>query len=190
MSYRLRRSIRNLRPELIRELFYEHKLDIIPVIESRIPVELSLLDEKNISRISEVKKTSLNTLKERLGNGDKCFVTEESGRLASYHWVQSRGEHYVQQTGKLEKIMKGEAVIYHVRVHNDFKGHRINSHVYSKILEYCKDRGYSRVWIYTNRNNISNRKGLENLGFKPFKQTLSVKFKSNYYLLGSKHFKL
>ena len=186
MRYRIKRLIRNLRPELIRELFYQHELKTIPKVESKIPVEVSLLNEQNISRIAEVKKMSIATLKQRLDNGDKCFVTEKSGRLLSYHWMQSSGKHYVQQTGKWEEVNRGDAVIYHVRVHKDFRGNRINGFVYSEMLQYCQDHKYNRVWIYTNKMNASNRKGLVDLGFKVYKQTLSLKFNNHYYLLSTK----
>lgn len=186
MSYRIKRIIRNLRPELISEVFYEHDLTKFPKVEVKIPLSTKILDKNNISRINEVKKLSLDCMKRRLENGDMCFVTENLGRLMSYHWVQFRGNHYVQQTGKLVRLLPREAVIYHVRVKEDYRGNRINGFVNLEILEYCKNSGYNRVWIYTNKKNVSNRKGLENLGFKAYKVTLSLKFYNRFYLLGSK----
>lgn len=183
MFYRFKRFIRGIQPELVWEMFYEHDLKTLPTVKPKLAVELGLLDEQTVNRIMEVKKLNIDLLKQRLSNGDLCFVTEVSNRLVSYHWVQSKGEHYVQQTAEWEKMTKGEAVIYHVRVHKDFRGNRINGYVYSEILKHCKSEGLNRVWIYTNKQNISNRKGLEVLGFKGYKQTLSLKFKSRYYLL-------
>ncbi|MEO8933553.1 MAG: GNAT family N-acetyltransferase, partial [Xanthomarina sp.] len=183
MRYRIKRFTRSLQPELIRELFYEHDLKTLPKIESKLPVVLKTLDKNNISRINDVKKLPLGTLKTRLDNGDICFVTEKSGCLLSYHWVQTQGKHYVQQTAKWEQLENGDAVIYHVRVHTDFRGNRINGFVYSEILQHCKDHGFKRVWIYTNKNNVSNRKGLEELGFIEYKETLSLKLNRRYFLL-------
>lgn len=186
MRYRIKRFVRSIQPELVWEIFYQHDLQVIPMIESKISVKIKILDDNNISRITEVKKLSQETLKNRLNNGDICFVTENSGRLLSYHWLQTKGKHYVQQTGKWELLESGNAVIYHVRVHSDYKGNRINGFVYSEILRNCKINAFKRVWIYTNKKNISNRKGLEGLGFIAYKQTLSLKFNNHYYLLSSK----
>lgn len=188
MSYKVKRIIRKIRPEFVSELFYEHDLKNIPNKQPNIQVALQLLNNKNVSRIREVRKMSLNRLKNRLANGDQCFVTEIDGRLASYHWIQVKGNHYVQQTGKWEKVEEGDAVIYHVLVHPDFRGNRINGYVYSEILKYCKAQGLKRVWIYTNKKNRSNRKGLEQLGFKKYKQTLSLKINNKYYQLKEKLF--
>lgn len=183
MFYRIKRFIRRLRPEIVQELFYEHQLDVIAEVKPKLTVELLLLQEEDIFRVSEVRKMSVELLKKRLKNGDKCFVTEKDGRLLSYHWLQTKGKHYVQQTDKWELIDPRSAVVYHVRVHKDFRGNRINRYVYSEILKYCKEEGMNRVWIYTNKKNISNRKGLESLGFNIFKQSTSLKFKNKYYLM-------
>lgn len=167
-------------------MFYEDNLNNLPYITSKIDVKIRLLDISDIDRITEVKKMSIKILEERLRNGDKCFVTENGARLLSYHRLQSKGSHFIQQTGKFEKLTKKEAVIYHVRVHKDFRGNKMNVFVYLEILRYGKNSKMNRLWIYTNKENIANRKGLEKLGFEEYKNTLSLKFYNRHYLLSSK----
>jgi GNAT superfamily N-acetyltransferase len=187
MLYRVKRFIRHLRPKIVREVFYEHDLQNFTCVKPKIDLDLKILDEKNIQRINDIKKMSVSILKKRLTNGDKCFVTENKSKLLSYHWLQTKGCHFIQQTGEYVKVNTNEAVIYHVRVDEGHRGNKINGYVYSEILKYCKSNKISRLWIYTNKRNIANRKGLEKLGFKEYKNTLSLKFYGKHYLLNSKH---
>lgn len=187
MFYRFKRSIRHLQPEIIKELFYKHNLDNIPNLCPKIGVNFFLLDDENIYRISEVKKLSIKVMKKRLKRGDLCFVTEYNHKLVSYHWLQIKGLHKVQQTNINHPMTGKDAVIYHVRVHRDFQGQSINSYVYSEMLKHSRKKGLKSVWIYTNKNNIANRKGLEKLGFSIYKKTVSLKFRNRFYLLNSKN---
>ena len=186
MSYRLKRFVRGFRMRFLREIFYEHNLESIPRYKSKIAMSIKIIDKDDILRINEVRNFSLRTLEKRLVNGDKCFVTEKESRFMSFHWLQTKGKHYVQPIGEWVEINDGEAVIYHVHVHNDFRGNRINGFVYSEILKYCKVNKINRVWIYTDKKNINNRKGLESLGFKIYKESLSLLFNNRYHQLNVK----
>lgn len=182
---RLKRIKRRFRLRFLREVFYGHSLEVIPKIEPKIQVAIKILNYSNIPEINQVKRFSDERLKMRLDRGDICFVAEKSGQVLSYHWLQIEGKHYVQPTGKRVEIKAGEAVIFDVHVHKDYRGNRLNGHVYSKILQYCKNNTFKHVWIYTDKKNVANRKGLEKGGFKLYKQTLSLFFNNRYHLLGS-----
>ena len=185
----MKNSIReNLRIKLNTCLFYEHHLETLVKEESKIPVALKILDRNNILDPILQGRFSIETLKKRLENGDKCFVTEKSGHLSSFHWLQTKGKHYIGPTGDWKDIQPGTAVIYHVFVEEEFRGNRINGMVYSEILAYCKEHEIDQVWIYTDSKNSANRKGLERLGFKIYKQTFSLKFRHRYIFRKSKLF--
>ncbi|MDW5290744.1 GNAT family N-acetyltransferase [Formosa sp. PL04] len=179
----------NFRIKLNTCLFYEHPLDTWVKEESKIPVSLRILDINNISDPILEKRFSIETLKKRLENGDKCFLTEKSGRLSSFHWLQTNGKHYIGPTGEWKDIQPGTAVIYHVFVEEKFRGNKINGMVYSEILGYCKDNDIDQVWIYTDSKNSANRKGLEKLGFKIYKQTCSLKFRHRYIFANQNYFR-
>jgi len=186
MSYRLKRFIRGLRFGLLREVFFEHDLKNIPNIEPRLPVAMKVLGESEISRIREVAEFSDQVFNKRMKREDTCFVSEKSERLLSFHWLQTKGNHFVKPTGQWEKIKEGEAVIYHVFVHKDFRGNKLNGHAYSHILRHCRDLKIKRVWIYTHKSNIANIKGLKAINFKMYRETLSLRFNNRYYLLRAK----
>jgi hypothetical protein len=188
MFYRFRRSLRALLPKLNRELFYVHYLKEIPAIESKIPIRIELLKKEYIHKINAVKKFDLQRLYLRLERGDLCYaaVTIEHDKIVSYHWVQEKGLHFIQQADRFELIKKNEACIYHVRVSDDFKGNRINGAVYAEILRKSKVKGINKVWVYTNINNFSNRKGLEALGFEIDYKIYSLFFNNKYYQIYKK----
>lgn len=189
MFYRFKRILRHLRPQIVHELFLEHNLGDLETIKPKLPVRIVPLAKNNIECINQVRKNNLKLLKERLNRGDLCLTTEYSGKTVSYHWVQFKGEHLVQQTNELMVLKEKEAVIYHVRVHPDLRGNRINGFVYGEILKKCKNMGLNRVWIYTNCNNKPNLKSLIKLGFKSYRKTMSLKVNTKYYLLKNKFFK-
>lgn len=190
MSYRIKRFVHHLWPKLVVEYFYEHNLLHIPTPLPKIDVIIFNLNERNIERIQEVKKLNLDLLKKRLENGSKCFVSEYNGQLISYHWVQIKGEHSVQQTAKKYNLQNDEAVIYHVRVEEKYRGNGINGYITSNILKECQSQNMTRVWVYTNRKNFANRKGLEKLGFTLYKKSLSIFFYKKFYLIKEKSLKI
>ena len=185
----MKNSIReNLRIKYSTCLFYEHYLETWVKEAPKIQVSLRILGGSNISDPLLEGRLNIKTLKKRLDNEDYCFLTEKSGKLASFHWLQTKGKHYIGPTGEWKDIPRGTAVIYHVCVEEEFRGNRINGMVYSEILAYCKNHEIDRVWIYTDKKNSSNRKGLERVGFKIYKQTFSFKFRHSYIFRKSKLF--
>lgn len=187
MLYRIRRRLQALQPKLNVELFYYHSLNEINKMECRVPIKIQTLNKKDLYRLNEVKRLNINRLLERHNRGDMCYVAiVNDSKIASYHWVQEIGSHYIQQAGRFEEVRNNEAWIYHVRVAENYRGNRINGAVYQRILTDCKERGIKKVWVYTNLLNNQNRKGLEKLGFVLDYKIYSLYFKNKYYQLYKK----
>lgn len=189
MFYRFRRRLRALFPKLNIELFYAHYLENIPLVECKIPITIEIMGKDRVDKINTIKKQDINKLNMRLERGDLCYValTKNEGKIASYHWVQKSGKHFIQQAGYHVEINKNEACIYHVRVADVYKGNKINGAVYSKILFDAKSNGLNKVWIYTNFYNHANKKGLEKLGFIIESKLYSLQFNSKFYSIYKKN---
>lgn len=166
MFYRLRRRIWHLWPKINVEYVYAHDLTHIPERSSKIPVEIFKLSLDNVHRILEVKKMPLKKLKIRLERGDLCYVTQHNGKLIAYQWVQFSGKHFIQQAGHTISVKSDDFWIYHARVLESYRSNGINSKIKSDLMKEAKKNGAKRALIYTNKNNIPNRKGLERLGFQ------------------------
>lgn len=189
MFYNLRRRIWHLWPKLNVEFVYTHDLVVIPVKNCRIQVSVFKLSLENVSRISEIKKMHLDKLRQRLERGDHCYVTEFENKLISYHWVQYSGYHFIEQAGRTIKVKPGDFWIYHVWVSERFRNNGVNSMVYSYLLNEAKKNEYRRALIYTNKNNIPNRKGLERLGFDLTNIIYSFKINAKYYQIYKRNLK-
>ena len=181
MLYRFRRRLYHLFPKLNVELMYVHNLDVLKQVEPKINLKFFKLSSKDIYRIWDVKKLPLNKLKSRLESGDVCYTTEIEKYIASYHWVQYNGRHFIQQANEEIKIKNDECWIYHTRVSENFRGNKINSFVLSKILNEAKNMGLDKAWIYTNKSNYANRKGLQELGFELKSKIYSVEINKKFY---------
>lgn len=189
MLYRIRRGLRLISLKIIKECMYFHNLNEIPVVNAKIEVSIQNLDKNNISKIQNVKHLNIERLIKRLERGDKCYVAIYENKVVSYHWVQFNGSHFVQQAGKSYVISDLECYIYHVRVLESYRGQGINQKVYSYILNDCKSENITKVWIYTNLNNKSNRRGIEKLGFNLNYIIYSLKIGEAYYSLYKKQYR-
>lgn len=138
-------------------------------------------NEDSIDRIWEVKKLPLDEMRDRLTRGDVCYATEINGEVASYQWVQYSGKHFIQQAESWITLKKGECWIYHARVSEKFRGNRINGLIKSSILIDAKNDGLKEAWVYTNKKNQANRKGLEKMGFKVDSKIYSFEINKKFY---------
>lgn len=181
MFYRLRRRLQLIRPKLNTEYIYTHDLNNIPERKCKIPVSIFKLSLANIERIYEVRKMSLDKLKKRLKRGDICYVTQHENKLIAYQWVQFSGKHFIQQAGHTVNVKPGEFWIYHARVLESYRSNGINSKIKSDLMLEAKENGYKKAVIYTNKNNLPNRKGLERLGFQLQEVIYSIKFNKRFY---------
>jgi len=188
MFYRIRRRLQALLPKVNIEIFYVHYLENIPRVESLLPIRIDLLTKDTISNIGSVKKQDMAKLNKRIERGDLCYsaIAIDQNVNVSYHWVQEKGKHFIQQAGRFEIIKDREACIYHVRVSDGYKGNKINGAIYSRILTDSKNKGINKVWVYTNLYNMANRKGLEYLGFIIDYKIYSLKFNNKYYQIYKK----
>ena len=181
MFYRLRRRLWHLWPRLNVEYVYSHNLEDIPEKNCKIPVTIFKLSLEEVHRIHEIRKMSLEKLRERLKRGDLCYVTEYENRLIAYQWVQFSGDHFIQQAGKTIQVRPGDFWIYHARVLEEFRSNGINSKIKSDLMIEAKNNGCRQALIYTNKKNIPNRKGLERLGFELRDIIYSLKINNKFY---------
>lgn len=183
MSYRIKRFFRAFQMGYSKTVFYEHRLGEFPEVQPKTLVKIKLLDITRASDLNQIKTVSEKKIEMRFKNGDLCFITEKSGKLLSFHWLQTQGRHYVQPIGQWIDIKTREAVIYDVHVNKNYRGLRINGFVYSNILTHCRNNFINRVWIYTDKSNIQNIKGLNALNFHNYGYSFSIKFNNKYRLI-------
>jgi len=182
MLYRFRRSLRKIRLRLNRELMLVNDLAEVPSISVGNYPPIRILKSTEVNMLNDVWPTDAERMRQRLAETSLCYITTENKKCLSYHWVQMRGKHFIQQLGIHAVLPERQAMIYHTRVAEAAKGKGINSYVLTQILNDLKQQGYRKVWIYTNAYNIANQKGLNACGFVEHARLTSIEYYHDNFL--------
>lgn len=185
MFYRLRRIRKLFQIRINREYLYSHDLHDLSFELNQIGA-IRIINDSELQLLQNVWSINEDQLRRRFHRGDLCYCCFIGGAIASYHWVQYSGQHFLQQAGKYYDVKPNEGWIYHVRVAEWARGRGINSSVYQRILMEAKGLGKSKLWVYTNARNKANQKGLLECGFRMRNIIVSLKVGDRYFLLGSK----
>lgn len=153
-----------------------HELEQIPLVASGIFPNVQKLALADVEVLNDVWPTDIPKMKQRLSETSECYITTENNTCISYHWVQLRGRHFIQQLGHNLTLPNNHAMIYHTRVAEHARGKGINNHVLTHILSDLKSSGFEKVWIYTNVKNTANQKGLKACGFIEFTRLFSIEY--------------
>lgn len=178
---RFSNTLKQLRPKGHIEFFYAHDLQDIPTADARVDVKIHLLQPGEEHKIREIWPVSAEKVRSRLQQGDLCFLGVVGGKPVSYHWVQTRGDHFVQPTGKYMPLNGKQFMIYHTRVTEEYKGQRINPFIICSLLRDMRKEGFSQGLIYTASTNISNQKSLERIGFEKIEEVKSTRVGNRFY---------
>lgn len=183
MFYRFRRIRKLFSLGIHTEYLFEHWLDSTPNVLCDPSLEIRVLSENELGSLRSVWPVDVDRMRERARRGDLCFSGFLSGKIASYHWVQYSGDHYLQQAGKYYRVSNEHGWIYHVRVANWARGRNINSAVYARIIRDAQERGKRALRVYTSSRNEANKKGLKKCGFVRTSKLISFRYGSRYILL-------
>ena len=89
---------------------------------------------------------------------DRIFVAEDEGRaFLGYLWV---GESINMLTGKKQGF------IYDIFVGREFRSKGIGEKLLEKAVDFCREKGYSRILLMVSVNNTAAIKLYEKAGFK------------------------
>lgn len=89
---------------------------------------------------------------------DKVFVVEDdSHAFLGYLWV---GESNNMMTGKKQGF------IYDIFVGREFRGKGIGKKLLEKAVDFCRERGYSRILLMVSASNETAVRLYDRMGFK------------------------
>jgi RimJ/RimL family protein N-acetyltransferase len=159
-----------------------HDLEQIPQIEPGDYPLIKKLIAEEVEMLNDVWPVDVNKMRQRLKETSVCYITKDNNACASYHWLQVRGNHFIQQLGIHAQLPEKQAMIYHTRVAEHAKGKGINGYVLKHILRNLKSDGFQKVWIYTNQHNTANQKGLKACGFVEFGRFTSIEYYHDKFL--------
>ena len=176
--------LKSFRISIHREFFYEHNLEALVTIPKPDPgLSIKTLSPSDIALLHHVWPVDLDQVKSRLQDGhSECYLCYSHDELVGYYWVQFQGKHFIRPTNSNVMLHEGdEFMIYHIRVANEYQGRGINKYMLNMILMNYKQKGFSKGLIYTSSQNIANQKGMNKLGFRKYKEYLSLRI-GNFFL--------
>ena len=143
------------------------ELRIIPVTNEELVYSLSavaddiwheyftpIIGKKQVEYMLETF-LSPDALIEQINGGYEYFLISYDYTFAGFAGVHEEGESLF-----LSKLY----------VHKDFRGKKIGSYMFQKLVELSKLRGLKKIWLTCNRNNVDTLAIYEHLGFQKVRE--------------------
>jgi ribosomal protein S18 acetylase RimI-like enzyme len=171
--------MRRIGLKYVKMLEYERPLDTpIPMVETKVPVEIKPLSAKDVNNSAfqgirltpgENALSHDKTLSRIASGNDMCFVAMVKNELAGYVWFLLKGTNYEPDLEMEETFAEGESLAYQGFVFPKFRGLGIGPKIVEQGLRSLESKGYMRIDLFTEGNNIPAMKTAEKLGFYPVK---------------------
>jgi L-amino acid N-acyltransferase YncA len=100
----------------------------------------------------------------RLQRGQRCFAAFVGSRLASVSWaVKNQATLWALNADFY--VEDGTAYIFDSYTHPEFRGKRLQSSIFQRICEYCKDKKIGKIVTFVAATNNANLRSRTRLGF-------------------------
>jgi L-amino acid N-acyltransferase YncA len=100
----------------------------------------------------------------RLQCGQHCFAAFVESRLASVSWAV-RKQATLWALNADFCVEDGTAYIFDSYTHPEFRGKRLQSSIFERICEYCRDKNVGKVVTFVAATNTANLRSRARLGF-------------------------
>ena len=100
----------------------------------------------------------------RLQRGQRCFAAFVGSRLASVSWAV-RNQATLWALNADFCVEDGAAYIFDSYTHPEFRGKRLQSSIFERICEYCKDKNVGKVVTFVAATNTANLRSRARHGF-------------------------
>ena len=173
-----RNVMRRIGLKYVKELVYERPLDAeIAAVKTKVAVEIrtvSIEDIKNglykaVRLASGDEPYEHNEALGRICNGNVCFVAMVENEVSGFAWLYFQKGKYEPIIEREETFRDDEALIYDRVVFPKFRRKGIGNKLNEERLRYLKSKGYKKVLVYVQADNIPSIKSFETVGFYPTK---------------------
>jgi ribosomal protein S18 acetylase RimI-like enzyme len=150
----------------------EHDLTLLPAMDSAAATRLLQRGEEAL--LPDVGPLPLADVRERLQQGDSCYVGLVDGRLAGYLWIKTQGQHNLMVTDRMLAIQPRECWLYTAWVAEWARGRKLYRAMLVHALHDLAKQGYDRIWAEVALKNAAGRRPLQQTGWKLNHQFLTV----------------
>jgi GNAT superfamily N-acetyltransferase len=156
--------------------WYVHSLhDPINPVEPRTTLEFAELSKEDVGRYLLFRRGAREKdILARLAAGNRCYAALCNGEIASVSWIAEK-QGYLELIGYRFPLEPDEIYVFDSFTAKKYRGKRIHSALYSRLLQHYKTTGYRAVIsliVPENRSNITAR---TRTGFKQTGSVLRLK---------------
>ena len=151
---------------------FEHRLFLECLLDSSghkptkaEPVDVRELEAKDADAFVAFRQgPSVDLFHARLQCGQRCFAAFIESRLASVSWaVEDQATLWALNADF--RVEDGTAYIFDSYTHPEFRGKRLQSSIFQRIFEYCRDKNVGKVVTFVAATNTANLRSRTRLGF-------------------------
>jgi ribosomal protein S18 acetylase RimI-like enzyme len=170
---------------------FERDLDVeIPDIKSKIPVEAIVLNDpsranvlgearlwdgfeerawrkRSPERLQRRVSERTEDFRRRLIDGEIAVVATREGEYVGAAWFCLRGSKGDPVVNSFVELGPSEAFLYQSQVDRSLRGNHIYTMLISVGLRHLKERGYQKVSVHIEDDNVPSIAAVESLGFRP-----------------------
>ena len=133
----------------------------------RVEVQFQRFDLEALPLLTrEMELDSQEEVLRRLGEGKQFFVGIVDGVIATYGWV-TFDEELIGELRLRIQLSQGEAYIWDCATKPYYRGLRLYPALLWYIIEDLRSKGFKRVWIGADNDNLPSQVGMRLCGFQP-----------------------
>ena len=152
----------------------------LPQVMVKYPIEIRVGDETDVNLIASfhgytADAPEIQSLKQRLGKGDKPYLAFCGRTLAHVAWVCKRDKVEMDEIWGSIAFGRNEAYIMDCKTGFVFRGRNIYPEVLQRILQDLMAENIDKVYIACGMSNETSMRSIKKAGFLPAKKISAVK---------------
>lgn len=146
-------------------LVYPLQEDPIPVLSSRLPVEIGTLDEEELEAYLRCRpRQDPATVRARFERGDRCFVCRYEGEIVDVGWTTTRRRIHVPYLRRDLQLAPGDVYCYDAFTRPSMRGHGLHMARNAFTGRHYRDEGCRRGVALVALENRTSWKTLQHAG--------------------------
>lgn len=129
-----------------------------PLLENFLYEAIFQRDEMNLLTKSVIEKPEIKVYIQNFGNekDDYCYCAEVQGEIVGAVWVRN-----IKGYGSIDEVTPEFAI----SLYKNFRGHGIGTEMMKKMIEYLKEKKYSKTSLAVQKDNYAVKMYLD-VGFQ------------------------
>jgi len=156
-------------------LYYFPLKKQIPAVQPKEEVEIALLGKESLGEIVlRLTWMDRKLLAQRLERGDNVCVAYKNSDILSYCWI-AFDRISVDEIQMTLNVKNNEVYLYDAYTKPEHRGKGLYPAVLTELLNYSKEKNFSRALIFVQKGNRASHNGVIKAGFTLFQEIIFIK---------------